>query len=261
MKNVVISTASWFLIIGVCAADSIRIGETHYEDVYIAEAYGRYYVHSSGGKLLADVSNKRFDVKDVLINREDPDRKAFFEKLKGGQPETATTNVAATRSPESYSKVLGDPDLKNDEHRKAREEYNALMKRAAEAAEARKPLLEKAAADAQKREAQRPIQDRVRAEQDKARWAAESSKAPTYKAPAYQTPTYQGTTYEAQGKVNDSLVATMKQEWAATGMSAASRDEKRKAIVGMVLIADTYCKTPAEREATLDYIQNQIAGW
>jgi hypothetical protein len=44
-------------------------------------------------------------------------------------------------------------------------------------------------------------------------------------------------------------------------MSTASREEKRKAIIGMVLIANGYCKNPEEREATLDYIQGNIGGW
>ena len=187
MKILRIFLTSWILTIGVCSADSIRIAGTRYGDVYIAEASGRYYVYSKAGERINDVSNKRFDVKDVIIDREDPERKEFFKKLRDDQSKTADGDLGAIPDPGNSDKALADS---YEATRKKREKYDELMKNAAKSAQARKPLLEKAAIDAQKREAERPHQEQIRLEQDKARWAAESKRAPQYQAPVVQAPSH-----------------------------------------------------------------------
>ena len=266
MRNYAAYSVLLSLAFGVCHADSIRITGILHEDVYVTEFQGRYYVYSQDGRQIADVSAKRMDVKDAIIDREDPGRKALVARLR-----TSLSKGDGKRSLQA-AKPIDSHILEHniassvDKTNRLREKYDALMKKEKETSQSRSFLLEKAAVEAEKREKEQPLLDQARAEQDKARWARESKWLPRYQAPAPQasagqTPAYGTSANSAGGKVNNSLVDTMKQQWQNEGFAGKSREEQREAMALMVLIADSDCPTVADREATLDYIQHQIDGW
>jgi hypothetical protein len=63
------------------------------------------------------------------------------------------------------------------------------------------------------------------------------------------------------GKVNYSLVNTMKDAWRREGWRYKSKAEQAKALILMVSSVKIDSPDPAEREATLDYIERTIADW
>lgn len=65
----------------------------------------------------------------------------------------------------------------------------------------------------------------------------------------------------SNGVVHYSLVETLKQAWQREGYRDRSRAEKLQAIALMQLAVDNDISNPADREATLDYIQREIGAW
>ena len=63
------------------------------------------------------------------------------------------------------------------------------------------------------------------------------------------------------GRVNHSLVETCKAAWQREGWRHKSRAEQAKAMMLMQAIVEADCPNPADREATLDYIQRDIDSW
>jgi hypothetical protein len=63
------------------------------------------------------------------------------------------------------------------------------------------------------------------------------------------------------GRVNYALVNTLKDAWQREGWREKSIAEKKKAVALMILVVNTDCSDPADREATLDYIQCNIDSW
>ncbi len=63
------------------------------------------------------------------------------------------------------------------------------------------------------------------------------------------------------GRVNYSLVETLKTQWRREGIRYKSKDEKKAVMLVMMIAVKADCPDPADREATLDYIQSTIEDW
>ncbi len=61
--------------------------------------------------------------------------------------------------------------------------------------------------------------------------------------------------------VDHSLVQTFKRAWQKEDLHLKSQSEQAEAMALMVLVVNTDVEDPADRKATLDYIQRNIDSW
>lgn len=67
--------------------------------------------------------------------------------------------------------------------------------------------------------------------------------------------------HSSVGRVDYSLVQTLKDSWRKEGWRHKSKTEQAKAVTLMVLIVHTDIEDTADRKATVDYIQRTISTW
>jgi len=63
------------------------------------------------------------------------------------------------------------------------------------------------------------------------------------------------------GKVHYSLVNTVRKSWQEEGWRYKSKGEQAQALALIILVVQADCSDPKDREATLDYIENNINQW
>jgi hypothetical protein len=88
---------------------------------------------------------------------------------------------------------------------------------------------------------------------------------PAYAPAPFQTParTYEPapTTVSRLGAVNYSMIKTLKDSWIKEGWRDKPRSEQTLALALMIGVVRNDIQDPADREATLDYIQETVGTW